>query len=119
MFTLTRPLIAQPLASSIGPMVRWRSFNQAITIDGKEIARITPSTTRGSCQAGRSVTLANTMPNAVESAPKATPKAAIVPTSNFLGGGGGVAGTAGGAFGSVVTAVIAAVCSLEVAAVSA
>src|SRR5688572_7865728 len=109
MFTFTRPLIAQPLASSIGAMVRWRSFNQAMTIEGNEIASRTPTTTSGSCQPGRSTNFANTNPNAVESAPSATPRAAIVPTSNFLAGGGGVGGAAAGAFWSAVTAAVAVV----------
>ena len=38
---------AQPFASRIGPRLRWRSLSQAMSIDGPEIARSTPTTPSG------------------------------------------------------------------------
>ena len=38
--TFMRPLMAQPLASSSGPRLRWRSLSQAISMLGPEMARI-------------------------------------------------------------------------------
>ena len=60
----TRLLMAQPLASRIGPSVRWRSLSQAMMTAGSEIARTTPSNTSGTCQRWSSASLALTVASA-------------------------------------------------------
>lgn len=42
MLIFTRPLTAQPLASSSRPSVRWRSLSQAMNIEGPEMAAMRP-----------------------------------------------------------------------------
>src|SRR5258705_13246997 len=51
-FILTRPLMAQPLASRIGPRLRWRSLSQAMSIDGVEMRSRMPANARQTCQKG-------------------------------------------------------------------
>jgi hypothetical protein len=47
MLIFTRPLTAQPLASSSGPSVRWRSLSQAMSIEGPEMAAMRPRGHKG------------------------------------------------------------------------
>ena len=81
-----RPLIAQPLASRMGPRLRSRSFIQAINTLGPEMANITPSKASG-IHGPSSNTLLSTATATVLSEPSATPIAATVPTSVLLGAG--------------------------------
>src|SRR5471032_2337144 len=78
------PLIAQPLASSIGLRLRSRSFNQAINMLGPEMANMMPISAIGIHQP-RSTNLPNTPTNTALMLPSATPNAATVPTSILLG----------------------------------
>ena len=50
--SLTRPFTAQPLASRIGPRLRWRSLSQAMSIAGAEMSSRMPAITSTSCQKG-------------------------------------------------------------------
>jgi len=50
MLIITRPLMAQPLASRIGPRLRWRSLSQAMSIEGVEITSMMAASTSGYCQ---------------------------------------------------------------------
>ena len=82
---LTRPLMAHPLASRMGPRVRWRSFNQAMSIEGPEMTMTMPTSTSGYCHAAMPKTWPRIKVSALMAAVAATPIAATVPMSTFLG----------------------------------
>jgi hypothetical protein len=93
-FTFMRPLMAHPLASRIGPRLRWRSFSQAISMLGPEIAITMPMSATG-IHCPRSTNLPKMPTSTALMLPSATPIAATVPTSIRLPAGG-TPGRAGG-----------------------
>src|SRR5262245_9615219 len=112
MLTRVSVFTAQPLASRIGPRLRWRSLSHAISIDGQLIASTIATTPTGihgpiSVNAPRNVASAAVRPLT------ATPSAATMPTSNFgfSFGGPPVAAAA--------PAAVAPACSRSLAACSA
>ena len=88
-----RPLMAQPLASRMGPRLRSRSFSQAISMLGPEMARMMPSKATG-IHGPSSTNLPKMPTSTVLMEPSATPMAATVPTSVFLPAGAAGAGAA-------------------------
>src|SRR5690606_25675319 len=95
MLMRARALIAQPLASSTGPRLRFFNLNQATIMAGPEINNIRPIIAKGICQ--------NCKPNIPLTrdarippiAPSASPIAAKIP-ANFPTSKGGFAGAGGG-----------------------
>ncbi|MNT14125.1 hypothetical protein D3C72_1491180 [compost metagenome] len=75
-----RPLMAQPLASRMGPRLRWRSLSHAISMLGPDMANTMPMIPSG-IQTPRSTNLAKMPTSTALMLPSATPMAATVPTS--------------------------------------
>ena len=107
--TRIRPLMAQPVASSSGPRVRWRSLIQAISIDGPEMISTTPPTATSLAHQGCSPMKPDTKaPRKVAMAPTPTPRAAMMPTILPTStGAGGAVGVGGGDPGTAAAAVTA------------
>ncbi len=85
-----RPLMAQPLASRMGPRLRWRSLSQAIIMLGPEMAAMRPTRATG-IQGPRSMNLPKMPTSTALMEPRATPRAATVPTSVLRGAAAAVA----------------------------
>src|SRR5579871_6547034 len=99
MLTRSRVFTAQPEASRIGPKLRLRSFKAATTIEGPEIARITPNTASGICHQERLRKPVTIEAIAVPMAPIARPIAAKMPAKRAASNAcaAGVAAAAAGA----------------------
>ena len=90
MLMLALVFTAQPLASRIGPRLRWRSLRKAISMDGPEMANMMPTMASGISHTGRDRNPPRMEAMAVPMAPMARPMAAKIPanlpTSNGAGG---------------------------------
>src|SRR5579862_4826839 len=104
-----RALMAQPLASSIGPRLRWRSFMNVRITAGPENTKRIPIATSGSFHAGNPLKKPRNVANAAASVPNATLRRAITLASNtgLIDGAAPAGAGAAGATGTVVTGAAA------------
>jgi len=109
---------AQPLASSMGPKLRWRSRNHASSIAGPEMSSSSPSSTSGICHSGRRKKPLMIAANAVPSIPSAKPMAAKMPAKRAMSKAwlGAVAGAAPGSAAAAPLADRASTCCSRAAA---
>src|SRR5659263_737893 len=93
MLILARALTAQPLASRIGPRLRFRSFSHARNTDSREIARMMQIITTGICHQVNLRIPVRTEASVAPMAPIARPIAAKMPANFAISKGGAVSYT--------------------------